>query len=136
MTKSYCGMKSDFIPPPDLAHLFPVEGANLGAHRLKVKLYLLGLGLGATDSHLHEGMISRGEVQGWPKPRRVLIMTPINCVLISADENLGLSGKYPPAREEVYTEKCAFYGKELVDRWLWSLPFKVPPKWIPKKIDD
>lgn len=76
--------------------------------------------------HMHEGIISRGDVMGWPKERRVLIHTPYNCVLICADCNLAGNGKYPPSREAVFEFKVARYGDD-VYRWLRWLPFRVHP---------
>lgn len=76
--------------------------------------------------HMHEGIISRAEVQGWPLAQRVLIYTEYNCVLLCPDCNLGLSGRHPPTRERVIEVQHHRYGLALA-LWLTSLPFKVLP---------
>jgi len=75
---------------------------------------------------MHEGILSRRDVQGWPMEWRVLIMTPFNCILISREANLGLDGKSPPPRARVLAEHVHMYGPGVV-RWLRSLPFKSHP---------
>jgi hypothetical protein len=138
MTKFVQRTNLPFIPPPELAYLFPREDDDFSGHRLAVKVYLLSrdkmcLGCGEPllySSHMHEGLISRAEVRGWPEARRVLVMTPFNCVLVCPACNLGLDGKIPPSREQAFEYLSGLYGRERVLAWLRSLPFKVPPKWF------
>ena len=115
----------------------PNEGDPIGLVRAALKLELLdrdlvcrGCGEPFTSiPHMHEGMISRGDVQGWPKDRRVLIFTEYNCILLCRDCNLSLNGKWPPSRERIISEQHALYGPPLID-WLRGLPWKVQPAWI------
>jgi hypothetical protein len=76
---------------------------------------------------MHEGIFSRNDVAGWPKPWRKLIHCELNCILLCADCNLGLSGKSPPVRTKVWIEQRGIYGEPLMREWLESLPFKIPP---------
>jgi len=110
--------------------------ANMSIHREALKTgYLVyrdtvcrscGELWNGSTPHMHEALLSRRDVQGWPLPWRVLINTPYNCVLLCRDCNLGLAGKCPPPRERVLTEHVHRYGMGVV-RWLRSLPFKSHP---------
>ena len=125
-----------FVPQDkSLVNLFPEVGDHFGRHRARVKMWLLantpwecpGCGDRMGIAHMHEGIISRKQVTGWPEERRVLIHVPYNCVLLCPDCNLGLSGKSPPSREEVLEIKVERFGEQEVARWLRSLPYKVHP---------
>lgn len=119
---------------PGLQGLFPDPGTPFSAHREKVKRYLLAIethcmGCGKRlppIPHMHEGIISRRDVMGWPKRWRVLCITVYSCTLLHPDCNWGLSGKSPPSREKVLRLKVHEYGVGVVV-WLRSLPFKAHP---------
>ena len=110
---------------------FPRVGEDQPVHRRVLKLSLItrdkvcrGCSAPLTrEAHMHEGIISRQDVRGWPKAWRVLIFSPYNAILLCRDCNLGLSGKNPPARAQVLAEQVHIYGLGVV-RWLRSLPFK------------
>jgi len=120
-------------------YLFPQAGDSVREHRFKLKRWLLQrqfmcagcwqpLGASTAGVHMHECMISRGNVQGWqPKGRRVLIFTAYNCLLLCRDCNLSLGGKNPPGRLVAFKRQCKLYGEEAVVQWLKSLPFKAHP---------
>jgi len=122
--------------PDALAPFFPEVGADMAEHRCMLKMdYLVhrdrccracGEPFLGRVAHMHEGILSRRDVQGWPKEWRVLIMTPFNCILINREANLGLDGKSPPPRARVLAEHVHMYGPGVV-HWLRSLPFKSHP---------
>jgi len=124
------------VPDNNLEAFFPSVGTHMGAHRATLKLYLhalnkiclLGCGTkwGNVVPHMHEGVVSRRDVMGWPEPWRVLIHTPYNCTLLCPDCNLGLNGKSPPSREKVFAWMLRLHGEDFL-RWLESLPFKSHP---------
>ena len=76
--------------------------------------------------HMHEGIYSRRDVQGWPVEWQILIQTIYNCILLCRDCNLGLNGKNPPTRERVFEHMVQQHG-DFVIRWARSLPFKDNP---------
>ena len=126
----------DVWVPDALAPFFPEVGADMAAHRERLKMDCLlqrdRCCRGCHEpflgriAHMHEGILSRQNVRGWPREWRVLIMTPFNCILICGEANLGLGGKSPPPRARVLAEHVHMYGPGVV-RWLRSLPFKSHP---------
>ena len=81
----------------------------------------------ATAIHMHEGIISKRDVQGWQPPSwRGQINIEANTILLCHDCNLGLHGKNPPPREQVLREQVGIYGPDVI-KWLASLPFKSHP---------
>jgi len=126
----------DVWVPDALAPFFPEVGADMAAHRRTLKMdYLVYRDrccrgcrepfLGRV-AHMHEGILSKRDVQGWPREWRVLINVPYCCILLCRDCNLGLADKHPPPRARVLTEHVHMYGPGVV-RWLRSLPFKSHP---------
>ena len=125
-----------FVPQDkSIRYLFPSPGDHFSWHRARVKMWLLandpwecpGCGERMGIAHMHEGLIYRSQVQGWPVERRVLIHVPYNCILICPDCNLGTGGKSAPSREEVLEIKVERFGEEQIARWLRSLPFRSHP---------
>ena len=72
---------------------------------------------------MHEGILSRNDVRGWKGPKKLLIMSEINCVPLHHTCNTDR----PPSREDVWQYQQEFYGRELLLLWYYSLPFKVGP---------
>lgn len=70
---------------------------------------------------MHEALFSRRWVgkQDW----QVLLFAGPNIMLIRMEEHI----PQPPSREVAYWNSVLLYGKETVDRWIASLPFKVTP---------
>lgn len=123
---------------PELRRLFPAVGADFAGHCAAVKAYLLRQRDGwcwvrehkqptwekcspALIAHKHEGPIRRSDVQGWPKPWRVIIHNPFNCVILGAAHH---STEHEPSREQIANWMLDYYGDPYV-RWLASLPFKM-----------
>ena len=124
----------EVVAPTGTAGLFFPRGPVPPAHwRATLKAYLLtecdvcwcGEAFRAMP-HMHEALITRGDVQGWSPEHRVIIQTPYNCVLLCAACHHGFDGKSTPSRERVLRHMRALYGSA-VDRWLASLPFRVHP---------
>ena len=75
-------------------------------------------------SDIHEGIVTRGDVQGWngkKKKLRIVIQCPINCVALCRGHH-----KYAPERKEILTWMTKEYGPWVID-WFEALPFKVLP---------
>jgi len=68
---------------------------------------------------LHEGLISKGDIQGWPKRWKVVIFNVMNCILVHRMCHISW-----PNRDKIYTYKCNHFGKYRVDKWYYSLPLK------------
>lgn len=70
---------------------------------------------------VHEGLIPRRLI-----PHSVswqwMIFSSINCMMLLSEEHYPL----PPSRIEAYWLSCVRHGKEVVDNWVDSLPWKVP----------
>lgn len=113
----------DIMDPRD--HLNELEGASLWRARLRRTLYeqrnkrsdLTQIPL-AWGFQMHESIFSRKYVskQNWQN----LLFCGINCLLISPAEHI----PFPPSREVGYWLAVVRYGKEIVDLWIKSLPFK------------
>jgi hypothetical protein len=74
---------------------------------------------GHNISYMHEA-IRRGAVMGWPKPWRVIIQNPFNCVILC---DLHHETHREPAPEEIADWMLDTYGNDYL-LWLESLPFK------------
>jgi len=76
--------------------------------------------------HLHHGILSRRNVQGWKKPLRMLIEVEWNLIPLHDMCHL----QHPPSREDCWIYQQDFYGRELLEEWLYSLPWKTgkPPR--------
>jgi len=120
-----------FIPEDSsLAHLFPAPGADKCAVRVQLGIYLAERDgrcwvpgcAGHTPSPPHEAMITRGNVQGWPKVdgTRVLIFVPLNTLALCSDHH---NTALEPKRNDVADWMLDYYGSDVV-RWLRSLKFK------------
>jgi len=77
---------------------------------------------------MHEGIVSRRDVQGWKYPKNLLIMNEINCIPLHHTCNIDR----PPSRQQVWDSQVEFYGKELVELWCYDLPWKTkrPPRYF------
>ena len=75
----------------------------------------------ATDCEMHEGIITRGMVQGlkW----RWMIFTEYNCLLLKHTEHQ----PQPPSKQWCVQWAFSTYGEDIVKEWFYSLPFKVYP---------
>jgi len=121
------------VPPGRNEALFPGGPVAFARWRAALKMFLLseidmcwcGEAFRAMP-HMHEGIYSRRDVQGWPDEWKVLIQSIYNCILLCRDCNLGLNGKNPPARERVLHHMVDQYGLSVV-QWCSSLPFKENP---------
>lgn len=65
---------------------------------------------------MHEGLVSRAEMMGWPKDLKLMMYNEFNCVLICHDCNIN----HPPKRETVFKEMRERYGAEFV-KWYESI---------------
>lgn len=75
-------------------------------------------------SDVHEGIVTRGDVQGWKGPKkklRIVIHNPINCIALCKEHH-----KYAPSRKDVLIWSVKEYGLWVLD-WFEELPFKVHP---------
>lgn len=74
------------------------------------------------EPQMHEGCITRAVVPGsvsW----NYMIFHPYNCFLLFESEHI----PEPPSRSLCYWLSVIRYGKEDVDAWIESLPWKAPP---------
>lgn len=71
-----------------------------------------------TATDLHEAIISRQDVRGWDRKRKVLIHTPYNCIAICKEHHKNI-----PRKEDVFERMVNEYGISVVE-WFDSLPFK------------
>lgn len=108
--------------------LEPVAHINQWRGEVKTRLlYAFGgrsmvTGRPLVNPELHEGMFPRRYVNRTVNWHWRIYAGP-NLFLLSADEHRPT----PPPREHCYWLSCAYWGKEFVDGWIASLPFKVPP---------
>ena len=72
---------------------------------------------------MHEGILSRNDVRGWKGPKKLLIMSELNCIPLHHACHLYA----PPSRGTVWEYQVEFYGRELLERWYFGLPFKAGP---------
>jgi len=77
---------------------------------------------------LHEALVTKGQVQGWPKSWRIIIINRYNCTLVhrSCHEH--------GDRVSVWKHKCDLFGEEELIRWYTSLPFRKPLEELWKRI--
>lgn len=68
---------------------------------------------------MHEALVSKGDVQGWPKSWKVIIFNIFNCVLIHRHCH-----EEWPSREEMWKYKCTLFKEDEIKKWYYSLPFK------------
>jgi len=73
---------------------------------------------------LHESLVTRGDVQGWPPEVRPAIFHEYNCIGLCAYHH---NTKYEPKAAEVFERKCEEHGQAAVVGWLESLPFVKRP---------
>lgn len=71
---------------------------------------------------MHEGIVSRGDVQGWKRNKRHLIMVEVNCIPLHHDCNIN----HPPSRQAVWDYQVEYYGDAVRD-WYYGLPWKAGP---------
>ena len=87
---------------------------------------LSGKSLEKFGCHMHEGIIPRAVVPSSIK-WSWRIFHEFNVFLLTPDEHI----PHPPSRAWCYQNACEKYGKEAVDAWLDSLPFKSKEKaWL------
>ena len=72
--------------------------------------------------HLHEGILWRGEVQGFPFPTRNRVFADCNSFPLCEKCH-----KSPPPREWFFERACEKHGEADVRRWYGSFNWKVPP---------
>ena len=72
---------------------------------------------------MHEGILSRNDVRGWKGPKKLLIMSEFNCIPLHHVCHMDHS----PSREAVWEYQVEFYGRKLLKRWYFGLPFKAGP---------
>lgn len=72
---------------------------------------------------LHEGIVTRRDVQGWRYPEKAYIFSEYNCIWLRQECHIN-----PPSRERVWEIQCARYGEKAVRGWYESLPFKSTPR--------
>ena len=72
-------------------------------------------------SDVHEGIITRGDVQGWANKYRILIHNPVNCIGLCKDCH-----RFYPERRDVLLWMVNEYGLWVLD-WYEKLPFKHNP---------
>lgn len=110
---------------------FPYPGAGLNETRAillwdlmrEQKGLCVGCGKPIQSSgpiSIHEAIVTRGDVQGWPRSWRVIIHNKYNCILVH-QESCHKHGD----REKWWEYKISVYGEEEMKRWYYSLPFKV-----------
>lgn len=77
---------------------------------------------------MHEGIVSRKDVQGWSKRNRHLIMTELNCIPLHHTCHLDS----PPSRQDVWEYQKEFYGNAMLQLWYNELPWKLgkPPRYF------
>jgi hypothetical protein len=78
--------------------------------------------VGGDGFHIHEGLFPRNVVPASVSWHWYLFAGP-NCFLLAPDEHI----PHPPSRSKCYEISVNRYGKDLVDRWVDSLPFKSTP---------
>lgn len=72
---------------------------------------------------MHEGIVTRGDVRGWPMIRQLLIMCALNCIPLHHTCHID----HPPQRGLVWEVQCEFYGEQPVREWYEELPWKAGP---------
>jgi len=115
----------------DMAYLFPPPGRAVQAQRDIMlpyvyerdgKCFLAGCP-GFDPCTGHEGVVTRGDVQGWPKSERCLIHVFYNTVFLCSKHH---NTELEPSRLYIAKWMIARYGNDWI-RWLETLPFKQRP---------
>lgn len=78
---------------------------------------------GSGANHLHEGVLTRGEVQGFSFPDRLRVFAECNCFPICQ-----FCHKSPPPREWFFERSCNQFGEAVVRNWYASFGWKSPPR--------
>jgi len=75
---------------------------------------------------MHEGIVTRGDAQGWK--HHGLIMNTFNCIPLHHSCHLDS----PPSREAVWQYQREFFGSEPLMEWYTGLPWKFgrPPRFF------
>jgi len=73
---------------------------------------------------VHEGLVTRAQVPGWPFPKRGLIFSELNCILLDNQHHLA----HPPSRQQVWVWQSERYGEEVLKTWYLGLFEKVTPE--------
>lgn len=70
---------------------------------------------------IHEAIVTKGDVQGWPNNWKIIIINKYNCVAVHRQcHQHGM-------REQAWKAKCELFGKEEMEKWYYSLPWKIGP---------
>jgi len=72
---------------------------------------------------MHEGILSRNDVRGWKGTKKLLIMSELNCLPLHHVCHMDR----PPSREAAWEYQLGFYGRDLLEQWYYSLPWKIGP---------
>jgi len=67
---------------------------------------------------VHEGIVTKGDVQGWPDSWKFLINNIYNCSYIH--RHCHRHGE----KEFYWHIKCQMFGEDSIKRWYYNLPFK------------
>ena len=70
--------------------------------------------------HLHEALVTRGDVQGWSPELRQAIFHEYNVIGLCAYHH---NTEHEPKAFDVFLAKCEEHGQQQVVEWLESLPF-------------
>lgn len=75
---------------------------------------------------MHEGLVKKGDVQGWPEEDRSLINHPINCVVLCHVCHMrdGQTAQMTEWFVE-YKLRRGWTAEDMI-QWLEELPFKIP----------
>jgi len=77
---------------------------------------------GNLADHLHEGILWRSEVQGFPFPTRLRVFADCNSFPVCATCH-----SPAPSREFFFEMSCRRYGEQEVRAWYGSFPWRVVP---------
>lgn len=78
--------------------------------------------------HLHEGIVTRGDVRGWKYPEKALIFTELNCVWLHGECHVN-----PPSRQSTWDLQVGRYGEDTMREWYEGLPWKAG---VPRRFWD
>lgn len=71
---------------------------------------------------VHECVVTRGDVQGWPDEWNYLIFNLYNCAVVHRD-------CHKHGHKEFWWKyMCELWGKEDMKKWYYNLPFRVLPR--------
>ena len=77
---------------------------------------------------MHEALFSR---RWLPKDQQIVLMCEYNVLLLRREEHI----PHPPSRTEAYEILCKLYGRDIIDAWVESIPFKSIPDLPWKTLD-